>query len=192
MDAVEVKKYLMNKMNPCNVGNLEKQWEKEIPDKSGIYAIFIDNPDNFPSPFNQEIIKRGINCIYIGNAYRKSFPSLQRRLSYDLYGKGDSTFFCSIGAVLGFRPPRGSLVGMKEQYNYRFSLDDKMKIICWIKKHLKITWIALSPQDAELIENILIAKYTPILNLRNNPTKYKLLKEIRTECRNIAKSKPMI
>ena len=50
-------------------------------------------------------------------------------------------FFLEVsGAVLGFLPPFGSLIGKNNQNNYKFSDEDKMKIIDWINSNLVVSW----------------------------------------------------
>lgn len=108
----------------------------------------------------------------------------------ELFAKGHGTFFRSLGALLGHRPEKGSLVEKKNQKNYRFPKRDEQKIAKWIIDNLAVNWIELEEDVRPFIEKCLIEKHLPLLNLSNNPAKIQKIEELREECIRIAKSEP--
>ncbi len=164
-----------------------EQAKQVIPEESGLYSIFIDSPEAFPDNFRQELYERETNLIYLGKAKTQTLG--ERLIEQDLSGKGPSSFFRSIGAVLGYKPGRGSLVGKSNQNNYVFTAQDKRKIIDWIDCCIRVRWHAIP--EAEFIdccEKHLIKNLCPLLNLNNNPKKFEPLKKLRKECLEIARN----
>lgn len=155
-----------------------------VPDKPGLYSIFVREPSDLPAPFSDEIRRRGTTLIYLG----KASNSLKSRLAkQDLCHTGPSTFFRAIGPILEYRPPRGSLVGKRNQNNYKFSTRDTQLIIKWIEDHLLVKWFVCgSPGN---LEAELIARLAPLLNTQHNPEPLPLLAALRDECRQLAKSR---
>src|SRR5438105_3751882 len=94
-----------------------------VSDESGIYAIHAVDGDCVPTPFCQYLAARNHRCLYIGKAVK----GVRRLVRYDLNGEGPSTFFCSLGLMLGYLPVSGSLIGKKDQNNFKFSTDDSKK-----------------------------------------------------------------
>lgn len=155
-----------------------------VPDKPGLYCILISDILILPSPFKDVLIERKHHIIYIGIAS----TSLKKRfLNQELRAKGHGTFFRSIGAVLGYRPPAGSLRDMKNKRNYKFSKSDESEIIQWINFNLIVNWCEYSG-NIEEAETELIEKYLPLLNLKGNPAALRELTELRAECVRIAGS----
>ena len=155
--------------------------ERNAPDAPGLYAILVESPVSLRSPFGDELENRSTNLLYVG----KASGSLKARLvEQDLLGKNHSTFFRSIGAVLDCRPPRGSLRGKKNQLNYRFSPNDRRKIVKWLEGNIRVRWVEGAPRD---LEAKLITRLQPILNLKHNPKPFGRLKELRERCREIAR-----
>jgi len=180
--------------NPTNVDRLEKELMDEklfksassvdnsVPNVPGLYCIRIRNIKNLPPPFDRELGDRNHNIIYIGIASK----NLHRRfLNQELRANGHGTFFRSIGAVLGFRPPKGSLTDKKNKKNYKFSDRDELKIIEWINDNLKVNWVVHN-DNFDTIELTLIQKYRPLLNLAKNPSALRTLSDLRAECVRIA------
>jgi hypothetical protein len=133
------------------------------------YAIYVDGQHNI---------------IYIGIATE----SLKKRfLNQELRANGHGTFFRSIGAVLGHRPPKGSLLTKKNKRNYKFSETDEQKIITWMNDNFKVNWVECDG-DFEEIETQLIIKHRPLINLAKNPDALQLLSDLRKECVQIANS----
>ena len=177
-DISNLEKELMNENNFKNVlttGHL-------VPDKPGLYCIRINNIDALPKPFDNLIRERNHNIIYFGIAT----TSLRKRFyNQELSAKGHGTFFRSIGAVLSFRPPKGSLLNMANKRNYKFHHSDQSKIIEWINKNLKINWIEIN-DNLENIETGLIIRHKPLFNLAKNPAALRQLSDLRAECVRIA------
>ncbi len=159
-----------------------KSIDLSVPSNPGMYCIRIKNIDTLPKPFSSELKKRGHNIIYIGIATK----SLNKRmLNQELRANGHGTFFRSLGAVLGYKPPIGSLANKKNKRNYKFSGYDEAKIIDWINENLLVNWIIQS-SDLEKIETTLILKYSPLLNIAKNPSTMNELSSLRKECVDIA------
>lgn len=151
----------------------------------GIYAIFVKNPTDLPEPFQSKLIQRKHQCLYIG----KTESNLTQRLvQQDLRHKQASAFFRSLGAILKFRPIRGSLIGMKNQNNFKFSPSDTATIIEWINEHTEIKWVSTSSGEAKIMEQEIISYARPLLNLRDNPDSLEEVRSLLRECRRIARN----
>jgi len=178
------KKILMNENNYKNANSIDKM----VPDKPGLYCVKIKDIKKLPAPFSSELKERNHNIVYIGIATQ----SLNvRMLNQELRANGHGTFFRSLGAVLGHRPPQGSLIEKKNKRNYKFNSSDERKIIKWINENLKINWVEYN-RDFETIEGSLISTYKPILNISKNPNSIPRLSELRKECVEIANRKASI
>ncbi len=153
-----------------------------VPTYPGLYCLRITNPAKLPRAFSEELRKREHNIIYIG----KATQSLKRRLvNQELRARGHGTFFRSIGSILGYKPPKGSLVNKKNKINFKFYLEDENRIISWINENLLINWIVFSG-DIPKVESELIAKYKPLLNLDGIPWAMEELRLLRAQCLRIA------
>jgi hypothetical protein len=153
------------------------------PDVPGLYAIYVDRVDALSPPFRAMLESRRTTLIYLG----KASHSLSRRLGQEeLRHRRAATFFRSLGAVLGYRPPPGSLAHRKNQRNYRFSDADTAAIIAWLDAHLQVRWVALPRAETEAYEPRLIAALCPLLNLKDNPAPQPELIALRDTCRRIA------
>lgn len=153
----------------------------KVPDLPGIYCIKIRKGVVFPKDYGK-IREDGI--IYIG----KAETSLRTRLwEQDLNHNGHATFFRSIGAMLGKRPPKGSLYG-KNSRNYEFDYLDTEFIKKWMRQSLLVNFITLPVGMIKEVEDKLIKKYCPLVNIKGNPQKSKALEEARKECVEIARS----
>jgi len=160
-----------------------KNAESVVPKRSGYYSIFIDESASFPAPFDLMLHNRNTNLIYIGTASKSLYKRLVRQ---DLRHIGPSTFFRAIGPILGFRPPRGSLLNKKNQRNYKFSQQDTRAIIAWINDHLSIRWVEIDTRSFPSAEITAIRRLRPILNTTYNPNPSHELAALRAECRKIA------
>ncbi len=175
-----IEKVLMNEKNYKLAGNIDSL----VPDTAGLYCIRIKNIQTIPEPFNSILTARKNNIIYLGIASQ----SLKKRLlNQELRAKGHGTFFRSIGAVLGFRPPKGSLKTKANKKNYKFKSSIEIKIIEWINSNLTVNWVT-TDADLNNIESDLISKYTPLLNITKNPLALEELRELRALCVQIANS----
>lgn len=156
--------------------------EHLVPDMPGIYVIRVKSPSSILDVFQKELKTRNHNLLYIGIASQ----SLKKRfLGQELQAKGHGTFFRSIGAVLGYKPPKGSLVGKSNQRNYKFSKSDEAKIIKWLDENLLINWLPFEGDSSEA-EAWLIKKYKPILNIAKNPFKMQEMQALRAWCVKVA------
>ena len=122
--------------------------------------------------------------IYIGKGER----TIHKRLLEECYGLGNGTFFRGIGALLNFKPEKGSLIGKKNQKNYRFSKSDRNEIVNWMHSNLDLNFVELEDK-IDAVEKKLIALHCPILNTTHNPCKSKTLASLRKSCRQYALTK---
>lgn len=153
-----------------------------VPDKPGMYCIRILRQESLPPVFTEALMKRNHNVIYIGIATE----SLKKRLlNQELRSRGHGTFFRSIGAVLGFKPPKGSLRGKANKRNYKFATADSEEIIEWINSNLLVKWVT-GVEDMESKETEMIRKFLPLLNIQQNPFALSELQQLRKECVEIA------
>ncbi len=167
-----------------NIRDLDIQ---DIPVDSGLYAIRIKDINILPKEFKYELYNRCDNLLYVGIATK----NLRKRLWQDeLHAKNPATFFRSIGAMLNYLPPKGSLFGKKNGCNYKFSSEDKEKIIMWMKSSLLINFITCN-DDLKTIEKLIIKKYCPIINIDHNPQPFKPLQKLRKKCLDFARNQNM-
>jgi len=156
--------------------------DDSVSHRPGLYAIRINDINILPKPFSTYLKERHHNIIYIGIASQ----SLHKRfLNQELRGNGQGTFFRSMGAVLGYRPLKGSLVKKANKRNFKFAEVDEQKIIKWINNYLIVNWVEFN-SNLGTIETVLIKKYRPLLNLAKNPSALPLLSELRKGCAEIA------
>jgi hypothetical protein len=101
--------------------------------------------------------------------------------------KRPATFFRSLGAVLGYTPTPGSLVGRRNQNNYRFDRDTTSEICEWIACNLQVSWLE-DPRPMPAIEQSLIRRYAPLFNIAHNPRALEAISDARRRCREIARS----
>lgn len=163
-----------------------REAEEGVPKGPGYYSIFLDDAANLPEPFGDLLRQRATNLIYIGIA---TTTLRERLLDADLRHKRPSTFFRGIGAILGFRPPRGSLLRKRNRRNYRFGAEDTEATIRWINRHILIHWLEDSSPDRDA-EVFAIQLHRPILNSTHNPEPLRELAALRAECRRTATSYP--
>lgn len=155
---------------------------ESVPATSGLYCIKLRKDVVFPSKFGKV---RDDGIFYIGQASK----SLRERLwEEELNHNRPATFFRSLGAVLGYLPPKGSLAG-KDTRNYKFSETDTEAIRKWIRQSLFVSFVAVKPSLIDAIEKNLIVKYRPLINLKHNPFASAELKAARKACVDYAKSK---
>lgn len=153
-----------------------------VPNRPGLYAIRVRDTNALPEPFKSRAAGRGHDLLYIGIA-RQSLSI--RFLSQELRARGHGTFFRSLGAILGYRPLTGSLIGKGNIRNYRFAPEANRAIINWINANLLANWVEFSgAHSAE--EAALIREHLPLLNLQGNPAALPELSDLRAECVRIA------
>ena len=153
-----------------------------IPDEPGLYCIMLRKGVVLPAKYGK-VREDGI--IYIGQA---STSLRQRFWRQELNHHGAATFFRGIGAVLGYLPPKGSLLG-KSTKNYKFSEQDTEAIRRWIRQSLFVNWIPFGTDNMDTVERELIQKYRPLMNTTHNPTPSLELAAARERCREYARSK---
>ena len=124
--------------------------------------------------------------IYIGQA---STSLRQRFWKQELNHIGVATFFRSIGAMLRYMPPKGSLVGKKNQNNFKFSPEDTESIREWMRKSLIVNCIPFSTETMDAVEKKLIDTYRPLVNNKHNPDYSRELEAAKEKCREYARSK---
>lgn len=152
---------------------------ERVPDGPGYYSIFIDDPLAWGRTFAAPIAPS--NLIYLGIAS----GSLRRRLvRQDLRHESPASFFRSLGAVLGFRPKKGSLAGKSNTSNYRFTQTDTTEIIEWASAHLSVAWLQEPPLQS--VEQELIRSHCPLFNIKHNPAQCLRIVELRRICRERA------
>ena len=155
-----------------------------IDKKEGYYSIWVINTKKMPLLFYKELEKRKTKLLYIGIAS----GSLYKRLYLqELQHRNAATFFRSIGAVLGYRPEPGSLAGKRNQNNYKFNREHTKEIVEWINENLEIAFHYCTTIDSAN-EKTLIEKYKPLLNWAHNPEPFMPLKQLKDECRFIARN----
>ena len=156
--------------------------DNKVSNNAGLYCIRITDINKLPKPFNDLLLDRRHNIIYIGIATE----SLNKRfLNQELRAKGHGTFFRSLGAILGFRPIQGSLINKSNKHNYTFSPIDEQNIINWINDNLIVNWVDFNG-EFETLESELIKKYRPLINIAKNPSAIQLLSDLRQQCIQIA------
>ena len=144
-----------------------------VPDVPGLYCIKLRKGAKLPAKFGK-VREDGI--IYIGQA---STSLRQRFWKQELNHIGAATFFRSIGAMLGYMPPKGSLVGKKNQNNFKFSPEDTESIREWMRKSLIVNCIPFSTETMDAVEKKLI----------DTPDYSRELEAAKEKCREYARSK---
>lgn len=171
-----------NKLMQSHFISVEELDGINIPNVPGLYCIKIKDYKLLP---NFENFEGKENIIYIGKASK----SLRKRLwDQELHHKSAATFFRSIGALLGYLPPKGSLYG-KSSNNYRFIQEGTEAIIKWMRASLLVNFVKIVPEKQNQYEETLIRKYEPIINIEYNSNPSDLLKQMRARCIAYAKAK---
>lgn len=169
---------LMDVKNQKSVGEIDHL----VPHEPGMYCVRIKKVSALPPPFNRILKERGHDIIYIGIASQ----SIHRRmLGQELRARGHGTFFRSMGALLGYTPPPGSLIGKRNQRNYRFSEADNARVIDWMNRHFTVHWETMESGWNEL-ETVLIDQHRPLVNISKNPSALSELSQLRKRCVDVA------
>ncbi len=150
-----------------------------VPDVPGLYCIKLRKSVRLPAKYGRV---REDGVIYIGQA---STSLNQRFWKQELNHHGAATFFRSIGAMLDYLPPKGSLAGKR---NYKFSPEDTEAIRQWMRQSLLVNCIVVEPSAIDDIEEALIRKYCPLVNIAKNPAASAELSAARDKCVAYAKS----
>ena len=179
IEAIHGLKEVDDKLVKGKFTPMSEMSESMVPAVSGLYCIKLRKGIVLPAKFGK-IREDGI--IYIGQG-----ENLRKRLwKNELNHQGHGTFFRGIGAILGYLPPKGSLIGMKNQNNYVFSPEDTKKIIQWMRVSLLVSFVHVEQKDLDEYEKKLIGKYCPLMNNKHNPLKSFALEEARAKCRAYA------
>lgn len=155
-----------------------------MPIEFGVYAIGVKEGASLPEPFQSRLNERDTRVIYIGEAREQSLS--KRFLGNELRARGNGTFFRSLSAVLGDRPPAGSRAGHARRPNYRFAPSDCDVIVEWISVNLEVGWALLAHGNVYAAEVALIRRHSPLLNLKDNPLALLELSALRDLYRRIA------
>lgn len=91
--------------------------------------------------------------------------------------------------MLGYLPPKGSLVGKKNQTNFKFSPEDTEAIRQWMRESRTVNFIAFSTETMDDVEKKLIDKYRPLVNYTHNPDYSRELEAVKDKCREYARRK---
>ncbi len=173
-------------MNSASCGRCAaSEAETKVDSNPGYYAIFMDMDSTcrLKPPFKEILRTRGTDLLYVGIAEKTGLRD--RLVGQDLRHRRPSTFFRSLGAVIGYCPPPAGLKGN----NYKFSPEDTKKIVDWIDGVIRVHWVAESPAFlAE--EKSAIRELCPLLNIRHNPKRIPELVELRKKCVAIARQAP--
>ncbi len=163
--------------------DLEK-YKQELSKSSGFYCLKAVDISNclLVGDVEDLLIKIEKEIIYIGVGQITLF----KRLNQEIRGKSNGTFFRSIGALLGYLPPKGSLYGKSNKDNYRFDTATRRKIIEWINKNLMLSWYLYNREDIKKLEKCVIRTLKPSLNIEHNPDALPELKEKRKICKEYA------
>ncbi len=156
--------------------------EKEIAPVKGIYFIMIKKLSKLPVELrvHQKQIAADKHVIYIGKAGNKQ-GLWQRLLLQDLqHRRGPSTFFRSVGAVLGYEPEQ-NLRGKKTR-NYRFSPEDTQAIRTWINCNLFVNVKEIPDEPLGELEKGLIKSFRPCFNVADNPNPCQYVVDQRARC----------
>jgi hypothetical protein len=179
MDIKQISEYL----DAASLAVSVHEAESRVAGSPGLYSIFVDDAKSLPEPFCTCLRGRGTQLLYVGRA---KDSLLERLVRQELRHQKAATFFRGIGAVLGYRPPLGSLRSKRNKNNYRFSIGDTAAISSWVRAHLRVRWIELPLADVLKAEPTVIANLKPLLNTTHNPLRSPELATLREICRRIA------
>lgn len=174
----EVRGALLDPVNFRSAGTIDA----DVPEEPGLYAVRIRDIEQLPEPYVSIAEERESDLLYIGIARR----SLRTRLlDQELRARGHGSLFRSLGALLGYRPARGSLLDQANQRNFVFTAEDEARIIEWINANLIVNWLPVASEHREL-EEALVEEFLPLLNLAGNPASLPELSQARAECLTFA------
>ena len=160
-----------------------KDIEELSSDLKGVYAICATRESKLPDAVKKEVFNGGGFIIYANNS-----SNIKNELFNKCNGTDSGNFLKRLGALLDFKPPKGSLVGKTEIENFEFSVEDKSKIREWIYDNLFFNYIVLEEDQMEAFKEHLVIQLSPVLNVQSNPFKSVLLNAKMDECFLYAKS----
>lgn len=165
------------------VSELQTRKELNCP---GLYCIKLAPNGVLPEPFASKLQRHRI--IYIGQASTSLYDRFWKQ---ELNAIGHGTFFRSIGAVLGFLPPKDSLKG-KTTRNYKFSSEDEVSIKNWLQNNVVVNCCECGVDEMDAKEEELIQNVRPLLNIAKNPNSLPELTAARNRCLEYAQGKLVI
>lgn len=146
---------------------------KKVPNEKGIYYLKIDKFNSLPREFREEFKDRKDNFAYIGIG-----KNIRKRLEQELKGKGQGTFFRSIGAILKLQPMK---LTNKKNCNYKFPKDGNVTIKKYILENFSFDY--KNPKDTlKELEKKEIKEKTPYFNIIHNNKKSSSLLIRREAC----------
>lgn len=161
----------------------------DVTSTAGFYAIYIVSTEFLPDLFKEELEKRNEDCefknlLYLGKANKTNARNLRIRLVKEALMGGTHTFFRGLGAILGYKPPFGQLRNKSNNINYRFSSDDKRKIVEYIEQHIHIRWYesCVSSHVLDDLETNLIERLMPLMNIDKSPSPFQPFTDLRDRC----------
>ncbi|MBO3098299.1 GIY-YIG nuclease family protein [Gelidibacter pelagius] len=179
LDPKLMMKVLINEKNFKSI----TECEQNVPEGPGLYAVRIKDIKALDIVFLNVLAERNHTIMYIGHASKNLRTQFYEQ---ELRAKGHGTFFRTIGAILGYVPEKGSLIGKSNQNNYKFAPEHEQEIIQWIEEHLIFNWIA-TDTDLQEMEAKLIKEHLPLLNLAGNPGVINNIRMLRNKCKEIAR-----
>ncbi len=120
--------------DPDNFGGIS-QLDSKILQEPGFYCIKLKEKSKLPTRYQTILELRDYKYIYIGKAEK----TIKQRLDQELEHKSPSTFFRSIGCVLGYLPIKGHLIDKVNQNNFKFSKSDTKEIINWLRDNIEVS-----------------------------------------------------
>jgi hypothetical protein len=157
-----------------------------VPRASGLYAwYFKDIPPQVPT--TGCITKNGLTLLYIGisPSTQPSKRNLYSRIRYHMRGNASgSTLRFTLGCLLNIT------IGIRLQPTGRTKRltfgEGELTLSDWLEQNAYVAWVVR--EEPWLLENDLISKARPPLNLRGNEQHpfYPILKKIRREARETA------
>lgn len=146
------------------------QCASRLPHSSGLYAFYLTGKAKLHPAFQARLAACGHPTrLYIG----KASQNLHKRVwEQECQHKRPGTFFRSVGVMLGYVSPTGGK-------NFCFSAAESRSTIEWINANLSVAWLAMNAADLKAIEQHLIERHRPLLNIQDNPDKFALLSRLR-------------
>ena len=163
----------------------------EFCTEPGIYAVGFIGKE---FPLYSAHIKQN-DIIYIGKSETNQILR-DVKTHFESGKSGSSTLRRSLGAILRkelklIPIPRSCTENSPTRFtNYKFTSESEVKLTEWMINNLSLSYCKVDKLKSDLgsVEEKIIMKTCPILNLQNNPNKQFLreIKNLRKDCRNLA------
>lgn len=153
------------------------------PDKKGLVVVRIKNLKGFPKSCTKVIKDRGHNIIeiYAEETSLKNFFESRISIGGDIFRK--------LGTLMGYTPPKGSLVESESKKEYPFSDKDNLKISNWMNNALIFNWMDFSANFKQHHKDLDASNKPLLANLPQNKETHEFLKELIKECEKVANTK---